>query len=151
MWIGSDDEGPSGEDQSQPSQLLSPGMQDFLEQMKRRRNKFEEDYKRDVNPFADDKEIDFAWKGYVAKEQDPPPRPPPRPSAPPRADRNAFEQRMDNAYSRLNDPRKPPRSRGVGRGGGRKHRALVAAKNSTTLLIRPVIRFKGLREVKGSV
>lgn len=151
MWIPSDDEGPSGEDQSQPSQLLSPGMQDFIEQMKRRRNKFEEDYKRDVNPFADDKEIDCAWKGYVAKEQDPPPRPPPRPSAPPRADRNAFEQRMDNAYSRLNDPRKPPRSRGVGRGGGRKHRALVAAKNSTTLLIRPVIRFKGLREVKGCV
>ena len=65
-----------------------------------------------MNPFADDKEIDFAWKGYVAKDKIRR-RGPPRPSAPPRADRNAFEQRMDNAYSRLNDPRKPPRSRGV--------------------------------------
>ena len=76
MWIGSDDEDQSGEERSQLSQALSPGMRDFLEQMKMRRKNFEEDYKRDVNPFADDKEIDFAWKGYMAKQQDPPPLPP---------------------------------------------------------------------------
>ena len=112
MWIGSDDEGPSGEDQSQLSQPLSPGMRDFLEQMKMRRKNFEEDYKKEVNSFADDEEIDSAWKVYMAKQQGPPPRPPPRPSAPTRIDKSAYQQRMNSAFSRLDDPQKPPRKRG---------------------------------------
>ena len=149
MWVGSDDEDQSGEERSQLSQALSPGMRDFLEQMKRRRENFEEDYKRDVNPFADDKEIDFAWKGYMAKQQDPPPLPPPRPSAPTRSDKSAYQQRMNSAFSRLDDPQKPPRKRGGGAPRGpRKQRALVVAKNSTTLNVRAVVQFQGLRDVK---
>ena len=150
MWIGSDDEDQSGEEQSKQSQPLSPGMEEFFGEMKRRRNKFEKDYKKEVNSFADDEEIDSAWKVYMAKQQGPPPRPPPRPSAPTRSDKSAYQQRMNSAFSRLDDPQKPPRKRGGG-APRRKQRALVAAKNSTTLQIRPVIRFKGLREVKGCV
>ena len=150
MWIPSDDEDQSGEEQSKQSQPLSPGMDEFFGEMKRRRNKFEKDYKKEVNSFADDEEIDSAWKVYMAKQQGPPPRPPPRPSAPTRSDKSAYQQRMNSAFSRLDDPQKPPRKRGGG-APRRKQRALVAAKNSTTLQIRPVIRFKGLREVKGCV